>query len=192
MEIQTYQFKATRTLAEIDGNILDDLHMIIGMQTEVAEIADVYKKHIAYKKPIDYVNIKEELGDALWYIANLCNIHGWDLRDILATNIANVNTADTNIASINTNEKNIASINTNATNIVAIQNASANATASAASAAASAASATAAAAALDEFTDTYLGAFSTDPTLDNDGNALSAGDLYFNTVANRNHMIFAL
>jgi NTP pyrophosphatase (non-canonical NTP hydrolase) len=88
MEIQTYQFKATRTLAEIDGNILDDLHMIIGMQTEVAEIADVYKKHIAYKKPIDYVNIKEELGDAMWYIANLCNIHGWDLRDILATNIA--------------------------------------------------------------------------------------------------------
>jgi NTP pyrophosphatase (non-canonical NTP hydrolase) len=88
MEIQTYQFKATRTLVEIDGNILDDLHMIIGMQTEVAEIADVYKKHIAYKKPIDYVNIKEELGDAMWYIANLCNIHGWDLRDILATNIA--------------------------------------------------------------------------------------------------------
>jgi NTP pyrophosphatase (non-canonical NTP hydrolase) len=88
MEIQTYQFKATRTLAEIDGNILDDLHMVIGMQTEVAEIADVYKKHIAYKKPIDYVNIKEELGDAMWYIANLCNIHGWDLRDILATNIA--------------------------------------------------------------------------------------------------------
>jgi NTP pyrophosphatase (non-canonical NTP hydrolase) len=88
MEINTYQFKAARTLAEIDGNILDDLHMIIGMQTEVAEIADVYKKHIAYKKPIDYVNIKEELGDAMWYIANLCNIHGWDLRDILDTNIA--------------------------------------------------------------------------------------------------------
>ncbi len=88
MEINTYQFKAARTLAKIDGNILDDLHMIIGMQTEVAEIADVYKKHIAYKKPIDYVNIKEELGDAMWYIANLCNIHGWDLRDILDTNIA--------------------------------------------------------------------------------------------------------
>jgi hypothetical protein len=38
---------------------------------------------------------------------------------------------------------------------------------------------------LDAFTDVYLGAFSTDPTLDNDGNALTAGDLYFNTVANR-------
>jgi NTP pyrophosphatase (non-canonical NTP hydrolase) len=88
MEINTYQGKAARTLAKIDGNILDDLHMILGMQTEVAEIADVYKKCIAYKKPIDYVNIKEELGDVMWYIANLCNMHGWDLRDILDTNIA--------------------------------------------------------------------------------------------------------
>ena len=88
MEINTYQGKAARTLAKIDGNILDDLHMILGMQTEVAEIADVYKKCIAYKKPLDYVNIKEELGDAMWYIANLCNMHGWDLRDILDTNIA--------------------------------------------------------------------------------------------------------
>lgn len=43
----------------------------------------------------------------------------------------------------------------------------------------------AAEAALDAFTDVYLGAFSSDPTLDNDGNALTAGDLYFNTVANR-------
>ena len=88
MEIKTYQGKAARTLAKIDGNILDDLHMVLGMQTEVAEIADVYKKSIAYKKPLDYVNIKEELGDAMWYIANLCNMHGWDLRDILDTNIA--------------------------------------------------------------------------------------------------------
>lgn len=44
---------------------------------------------------------------------------------------------------------------------------------------------TAAEAALDSFTDIFLGAFSSDPTLDNDGNALSAGDLYFNTVSNR-------
>jgi hypothetical protein len=43
----------------------------------------------------------------------------------------------------------------------------------------------AAEAALDAFTDTYLGAFSSDPTLDNDGNALSAGDLYFSTAISR-------
>jgi NTP pyrophosphatase (non-canonical NTP hydrolase) len=88
MNINDYQLKAARTCAKIDGAIMDDLHMVLGMQTEAAEIADVYKKTIAYRKPLDFVNIKEEVGDLMWYVANLCNMNGWDLRDILATNIA--------------------------------------------------------------------------------------------------------
>lgn len=44
--------------------------------------------------------------------------------------------------------------------------------------------ANAAEAALDEFTDLYLGAKASDPSLDNDGAALSTGDLYFNTTSN--------
>jgi hypothetical protein len=38
--------------------------------------------------------------------------------------------------------------------------------------------------AADNFDDTYLGAKSSDPTVDNDGNALTTGDLYFNTTSN--------
>ena len=87
MEINKYQAEAARTCANIDGGIMDDIHMVLGMQTEAAEIADAYKKTIAYKKELDFVNVKEELGDILWYIANLCNMHGWDLRDIMQTNI---------------------------------------------------------------------------------------------------------
>ena len=41
-----------------------------------------------------------------------------------------------------------------------------------------------AAAAVDGFDDTYLGPKSSDPTVDNDGDALTAGDLYFNTTSN--------
>jgi hypothetical protein len=37
--------------------------------------------------------------------------------------------------------------------------------------------------AADNFDDTYLGAKATDPTLDNDGAALNAGDLYFNSTS---------
>jgi hypothetical protein len=37
---------------------------------------------------------------------------------------------------------------------------------------------------LDNFDDTYLGAKSSDPSTDNDGDALNAGDLYFNTTIN--------
>jgi hypothetical protein len=52
------------------------------------------------------------------------------------------------------------------------------------SATAAAASATAAANALDSFDDRYLGAKSSAPTLDNDGNALLTGALYWNSVTN--------
>ena len=37
--------------------------------------------------------------------------------------------------------------------------------------------------AADNFDDTYLGAKASDPTLDNDGGALNAGDLYFNSTS---------
>tara|TARA_R110000772_G_scaffold82445_2_gene174870 strand:+ start:1899 stop:4802 length:2904 start_codon:yes stop_codon:yes gene_type:complete len=62
--------------------------------------------------------------------------------------------------------------------------AASSATASASSATASAGSATSAAAALDEFTDLYLGSKGSDPTLDNDGNALQTGALYYNNSDN--------
>ena len=38
--------------------------------------------------------------------------------------------------------------------------------------------------AADNFDDTYLGAKASDPTVDNDGDALTTGDLYFNTTSN--------
>ena len=58
------------------------------------------------------------------------------------------------------------------------------ATNSATSATAAAASAAAAAASADTFDDTYLGSKSSDPSVDNDGDPLNAGDLYFNTTSN--------
>ena len=63
--------------------------------------------------------------------------------------------------------------------------ASTQATNAANSATAAATSAAEAAASADAFDDTYLGAKSSDPSVDNDGDALTAGDLYFNTTTNR-------
>jgi hypothetical protein len=53
------------------------------------------------------------------------------------------------------------------------------------SATAAAASATAAAASYDSFDDRYLGAKSSAPTLDNDGNALITGAIYWNSSSNQ-------
>ena len=60
-------------------------------------------------------------------------------------------------------------------------NASTSASNAASSATAAASSATAAAASLDSFDDVYLGAKSSDPSVDNDGDALATGALYFNS-----------
>ena len=72
---------------------------------------------------------------------------------------------------------------TSASNAASSATASANsATASAASATSAANSAAAAAASLDNFDDRYLGPKASDPSVDNDGNPLVTGALYFNTT----------
>ena len=62
--------------------------------------------------------------------------------------------------------------------------AAASQTAAAASQTAAATSATSAATSLDTFDDRFLGAKSSNPTVDNDGDALATGALYFNTSDN--------
>ncbi len=72
---------------------------------------------------------------------------------------------------------------TSATSAAASATAAATSASSAsASATAAATSATSAAASYDAFDDRYLGDKSSDPALDNDGNPLLTGALYFNTV----------
>ena len=102
---------------------------------------------------------------------------------IATTQASNASTSASNAATSATNagtsENNAATSETNASNSATT---SANeATASANSATASANSASAAAASFDLFDDSYLGAKASNPTLDNDGNALQDGALYFDT-----------
>ena len=89
MKVDTYCELASRTDAPL-GERYDNLHavhMIMGMVTEVGELQDIYKKHLAYGKPIDEVNEKEEIGDLMWYIACHCKNKGWSLAEIMEKNI---------------------------------------------------------------------------------------------------------
>jgi hypothetical protein len=115
-----------------------------------------------------------------------------------STSATNAATSETNAAasasSASTSATNAASSATSASSSASSAAGSAssastsatNAASSASSAATSesnaAASAASAAAALDSFDDRYLGAKSSAPTLDNDGNALVTGALYYDTV----------
>lgn len=74
MNLQEYQLAAARTCPSLgereDGKDLDLIHMDMGIFTEVAEIIDICKKKLAYKKEIDLVHLGEEIADASWYCVN--------------------------------------------------------------------------------------------------------------------------
>ena len=87
MKFEEYIKKAERTCSKLETKELDNLHQVLGMVTEVGELADVFKKNMAYGKEIDWVNVNEELFDILWYIANFCRINNIDFEKGLETNI---------------------------------------------------------------------------------------------------------
>lgn len=78
MEFKQYLIESSRTLKSL-GKELDLLHCATGLVTESAELVDCIKKHVFYGKPLDVVNIKEEIGDILWYIAIAVRIFDLDL-----------------------------------------------------------------------------------------------------------------
>lgn len=87
MNIQEYQKLAARTLPRLSNEQEDIQHMLFGMMTELGELVDTYKKHYAYGKELDMVNVMEEMGDIMWYWAGMCSITGVNSSATLQTNI---------------------------------------------------------------------------------------------------------
>lgn len=78
-----YASKASRTLPDLglkyDGGtniklskILNLSHMALGLASELGELVNCTGTEL--KLNVDKPNLKEELGDLYWYIANYCNI----------------------------------------------------------------------------------------------------------------------
>lgn len=87
MKLNDYCSKVENTRAVLKNKGADNIHMLFGMITEVGELMDAFKKEMAYGKEVDWVNVKEEVGDLMWYIAGFCNVNGFDLEEILETNV---------------------------------------------------------------------------------------------------------
>ena len=66
----------------------DLLHATLGITGEAGELADAVKKSIFYSKPLDVANMREEIGDIMWYIALACRTLDFDLDELLQENIA--------------------------------------------------------------------------------------------------------
>lgn len=63
------------------------LHAGIGLATESGEFLDALKKAVFYGKELDKVNLKEELGDILWYMAIAMDVLGTDFETEMKKNI---------------------------------------------------------------------------------------------------------
>lgn len=68
MKWSQYVSESQRTDRDF-GRDMNLLHACIGMSTEINELLDALKKYFYYGKPVDMVNINEELGDFYWYLA---------------------------------------------------------------------------------------------------------------------------
>lgn len=75
MKLAEYQVLASRTCPNLETPEHDILHMRMGVISELGELVDAYKKHIAYKKPLDFTNVREEIADICWYLVNEMRFH---------------------------------------------------------------------------------------------------------------------
>lgn len=59
----------------------------LGLTGEAGEVADIIKKIYGHGKAVDIDHIKEELGDVLWYVTNLCSAFDMKLEDVMKYNM---------------------------------------------------------------------------------------------------------
>jgi len=190
---------AIQTVAGISGNVTT----VAGVAANVTTVAGISGNVTAV------AGDEADIGTVATNIANVNTVAGIDGNVTTVAGIqANVTTVagiQANVTTVASNDANVTAVAGNAVNIntvagqttnlqnvtnnlTAIQNAAQNASNASADAIAAAASASAAANSFDDFDDKYLGskalAADANPTVDNDGNALVTGTLYFNQSAN--------
>jgi len=63
-------------------------HATIGIATESGELLDALKKHWVYEQDLDADNIKEEIGDLLFYLQALCATVNTSMQECMDLNVA--------------------------------------------------------------------------------------------------------
>ncbi len=75
-EVLTEHQLFTSTLLPDLSKLENIEHCMDGIYTELGELLDTYKRHRYYKTELDVVNLKEEVGDVLWYVNNIFWLRG--------------------------------------------------------------------------------------------------------------------
>lgn len=82
--------KFVENLAGKDLNFSEPraLHAILGISGEAGELVGAIKRTIVYHEPLDRQNLKEELGDLLYYVGLLMSDNDWTLDEVLRENMS--------------------------------------------------------------------------------------------------------
>ncbi len=88
MTFEKYKQIQQRTESTVDEpNEIRIDHATDGIVTEAGELKDNIKKYKWYGADIDRANLKEELGDLLWYFALACNVLNCTLEELIDMNV---------------------------------------------------------------------------------------------------------
>lgn len=63
----------------------------LGLTGEAGEVSDCVKKWIFQGHKEDFLEIKKELADVMWYAALLCQAFAWDMDDIFDLSLEKIN-----------------------------------------------------------------------------------------------------
>jgi NTP pyrophosphatase (non-canonical NTP hydrolase) len=87
MELNEYARLAMRTKKIYATQKDQIINGLLGLAGESGEVCDLLKKHYSTLEPLDTQKLVRELGDVLWYIAELCDAFDTSLETVAATNL---------------------------------------------------------------------------------------------------------
>jgi NTP pyrophosphatase (non-canonical NTP hydrolase) len=86
-DLDMFQEEALRSMRNDLPYELICSNMCMGLAGETGETVDIFKKHIYQGKDLDINDVIEEIGDILWYIANLCNVNKITMKECMESNV---------------------------------------------------------------------------------------------------------
>jgi NTP pyrophosphatase (non-canonical NTP hydrolase) len=89
MNFEEYQKLAETTAGKFpeEERIFWTLITTLGLTGEAGEVADYLKKVYGHGHKLDEVKLMKELGDVLWYVADICTKLNISLDDVASLNI---------------------------------------------------------------------------------------------------------
>lgn len=87
MRINQYQRDAGRTADITKKKPFRAMVACLGLAGESGEVIEHIKKWVAHGHQLDQEKVKKELGDVLWYVAELATVMDLHLEEIARANI---------------------------------------------------------------------------------------------------------